>query len=248
MRSFIFLALFATTAGLAQTRIDKSVSVRAGQRLVLNVEYPNVTLQTWDKPEVQVTGTASINRGEHDEAFYLDVASQGDAVTVTSMLKDKENIPERILIKRGDQEYFFKTANYHDPEVQKFLSENGGEYRYRSTGVHQDIALTVFVPRNTSVEVNAKHGLVEATAFEAPLKVTSKHGSIDITFAQPVKGSIVARCQYGEILTNLDVKFERASDGGKNGKRWTEIGMATGPGPQYILESKYGNLYLRKSK
>jgi hypothetical protein len=248
MRSLIFLVLFATTAGLAQTRIDKSVPVWAGQRLILNFDFPNVKLQTWDKSEIQVTGTASINRGEHDEAFYLDVASQSDAVTITSMLRDKENIPERILIKRGEQEYFFKTANYNDAEVQKFLSENGGDYRYRSTGVHQDIALTVFVPRNTSVEVIATHGLIEARAFDAPLKVTSKHGSIDITFTQPVRMGIVARCQYGEILTNLDVKFERASDGGKNGKRWTEISSGPGSGPHHILESKYGNIYLRKSE
>lgn len=246
MRRLFILLLFVYTAGPAQTRIEKSVPVRAGQRLILNLDFPDVKLQTWDKAEVQVTGTASINRGEHDNAFQLETTTSGDAVTITSTLKNKESIPERILIKRGDQEYFFKTANYHDPEVQKFLAENGGDYGYRSTGIHQEIKLTVFVPRGIAVEVNAKHGTVEAAAFDAPLRATSKHGVIDITFGPSFKGSITARCQYGEILTNLDAKFERAPDGGKNGKRWTEISASLGNGPAYILESKYGNLYLRK--
>ena len=245
----LFLALLAgATTGLAQTRIEKSVPIRAGQRLVLNVDYPDVQLQTWDKPDIQITGTASINRGEHDDAFQLDIASTSEAVTVTSQLKDKDRIPERILIKRDEQEYFFKTADFHDPEVQKFLAEKSGDYAFRSTGVHQEIKLTIFVPRHTPVEVNAKYGVLEAVGVGSPLKAVSKYGVVDVTVAQAFAGSIVARCQYGEILTNLDAKFDRATGTTKSDKRWTEISTRLGSGPAYHLESKYGNVYVRKSK
>ena len=215
---------------------------------MLRFEHPQVKVQTWDKPDLLITGTVSINQGEHDSAFGLDVNVTSPEVVVVSSLKDKESIPHRISIKKGDREYFFKTSNFHDPEVQKFLAENGNDYSYRSSGILQDIQLTVFVPRNTPLKVESKHGIVEVLSFDGPLTIESKFGGADITFSTAPKGRITARSQYGEILTNLDVKFDQLPSGGKNGKRWTEITANQGNGPEVVVESKYGNIYLRKSK
>lgn len=236
-----------TMAG-AQTKIEKTIPVKAGQTLVLDLDYPEAKIQTWDKADVLITGTVSINQGEHDSAFQLEVMTTGNKLVVTSLIKDKESLPKRLLIKKGDREYYFKTDNYHDPDVQKFLAENGNEYSYRSTGIHQEIHLTVFVPRNTPVEVNAKYGLVEVTSFEGPLTANSKYGGMDITFPLQFKGRITASCQYGEIYTNLEASFDRSMNDGKNGKRWTAISARLGDGPAFAIESKYGNIYLRKSK
>lgn len=236
-----------TMAG-AQTKIEKTIPVKAGQQLVLNLDYPEARIQTWDKAEVLITGTVSINQGENDDAFQLDISSTPAGVMVTSQLKDKDNIPPRIMIKRGEKEYFFKASNFHDPEVQKFLAENGNEYAYRSTGIHQDIHLTIFVPRNTPVEVNAKYGMVEVASFEGPLSANSKYGGVDVTFPLQFNGQINATSQYGEIYTNLEASFDRSMNDGKNGKRWTAITTRLGNGPAFAIESKYGNIYLRKSK
>lgn len=249
MKPVFIILLFLTTSALAQTKVDKSIPVKSGQRVVFQLDYPEVKLQTWDKPEVSITGTVSINQGEHDAAFGFDINTTTSEITIVSSLKDKENIPHRITIKKGDREYYFKTSNFNDPEIQKFLADNGGDYSYRSSGIQHDIKLIINVPRNTPVQVTSKYGIVEVLNFDAPLTIESKYGGADITFAVPPKGKVTARCRYGEILTNLGVKFDQTMPTGKRGgNQWTEISATLGSGPEVFVESKYGNIYLRKSK
>lgn len=248
MKSLTFSLLLFSLAASAQTKVEKSIPCKPGQRAVFRFEHAEVKLQVHDKPEILITGTVSINQGEHDSAFGFDVNTTSQEITIVSSLKDKENIPHRISIKKDDREYFFKTANFHDPEVQKFLEENGNEYTYRSSGIWQDIKLTVSVPRNTAVRIESKFGMVEVLSYDGALSIESKHGGADVTFPPSLKGNITARCQYGEILTNLGVKFIQVPGGGSDGKRWTEITANLGNGPEVTVESKYGNIYLRKSK
>jgi len=247
MKTLLLLCLSVLgLAAAAQTKIDRSITINSGQTLNLNLDYPEVRIQTWDKPNVMITGTVSINRGENDQAFQLDVSQVGQEVRVASSLKDRESIPQRIVIKKDDREYYFKTKDYHDPEIQKFMKENGGEYSYMSNGIIQEIKLEIFVPRNTNTKVVCKYGLVEVLAFEGPLVVESKYGGVDATIQSQTAGQLTARTQYGEILTNLESKFDQTRSGGKSDKRWTEISANLGKGPSVTLESRYGNVYLRK--
>lgn len=241
--AFILVSLSAA----AQTPFERTVPVKVGQRIVLQFDYPEVKLQTWDKPEVLIKGTVSINQGEHDAAFQLEV-NVASEVSITSSLKDKENIPHRISIKKGDKEYFFKTNNFHDPEVQKFLTDNGNEYSYRTNGIIYDIKLTISVPRGSPVQITSKHGLVEVLSFDSGLTLDCKYGGADVTFPPKLTGRITARTSYGEILSNLGAKFEMVQGEGKHGKRGTEITVNLGSGPEVMVESKYGNVYLRKAK
>ena len=241
----LLLFLACSLVSLAQTKIEKSIPIRSGQKLVLNFDYPEVTLQTWDKNEVLIKGVVSINRGENDSAFDLEVSSVAQQVTVTSVIKDKENIPQHVVIKKGETEYFFKAKDYNDLAVQKFLEENGREYTYMSNGIIKEIKLEIFVPKNIETSVDAKYGLVEVKNFDAPLTIDAKYGGVDATIAAKSTGQITARSRFGEILTNLDIKFDQAHAMDK-GDHWTEISATLGTGPRYWLESKYGKVYLRK--
>ena len=206
-------------------------------------------MQTWDKNEVLIKGTVSINRGENDAAFDLQVNTDKE-ITVTSVIKDKENIPQRIVIKKGDTEYFFKAKDFNDPEIQKFLEENGREYTYMSNGIIKEIKLEVFVPKNMETSVLAKYGMVEVKGFNAPLSIDAKYGGVDATISTSSTGFLTARSRYGEILTNLDIKFDQAKFPDKSARsqdKWTEISAKLGSGPPYLIESKYGKVYLRKS-
>jgi hypothetical protein len=248
MRLLVIPFLLLSICCFSQKAIDKTIPVKPGQKLILNFDYPKVIrIQTWDKNEVSIKGTASINRGENDDAFELQVISEATATTVTSVIKDKENLPQRIVIKMGEQEYYFKAKDWTDPEVQKFLEEHGRDYSYMSNGVIKEIELDVKVPKGMMTTIDAKYGLVEVSNFDAPLTIDAKYGGIDITVASATTGELIARTRYGEILTNLDIKFD--SDWDKASKdKWTEIVAKPGKGPSYMLESKYGKVYLRKPK
>ena len=228
----------------AQTNIEKNIPLKQGQKLIINADDPSIKIQTWDKNEVSIKGTASINQGENDSAFVLEVSTTGNEVTVTSALKDRENIPHRIIIKKDDREYFFKTSNMNDPEIQKFLEQNGREYSYMSTGIIKEIKLEIFVPKNTETVIYAKYGLIEVKNFSAPLTIDSKYGGVDASVVPAATGQLTARSRHGEILTNLDIKFDESVRDKSN--KWTEISARPGSGPKYSFESKYGNIYLRK--
>lgn len=246
MKNYIlFLLVSIPTLLAAQTKVEKTITAKAGQRLVVDFDDPSLKVQTWDQSNILVKGTVSINNGENDNAFEMQITNTEQEITIKSVLKDKENIPRHITIKKGDTEYNFKANDYNDPEVQKFLEQNGRDYTYMSNGIDIDIHLEIFVPRNMATRINAKFGLVEVVNFQAPLTVNSKFGGIDATIAARQTGELIARTQFGEILTNLDIKFDQ-NQPFESHDRWTVITAKPGAGPRYDFESKFGKLYLRK--
>src|SRR4026208_1818021 len=85
----VLTALLAPTPDFAQTQINKSIPVSAGQSVLLHFDYPElVRVSTWDKNEVSVQGTVSINNGESDDAFELFTSSSGNTVSVRNEIKN----------------------------------------------------------------------------------------------------------------------------------------------------------------
>lgn len=248
MKTKLILGLIVLSGTMfAQTKIEKVVPVQSGQKLMLDFDYPElIKIQTWDKREVLIKCTVSINKGENDEAFELVIQTNGNTVTVSSVIKDMDNLPKRIVIKKGDTEYVFKGKDYKDPEVKKFLDEHGGNYTYMSSGVIKEIQLEIFVPVGIETSVQAKYGLVEVLGFNAPLTVDAKYGGVDATINARATGELIARTHYGEILTNLDLPFDSSKDTDSGYNKWTQVSAKAGNGPRYMLESKYGKVYLRK--
>ncbi|HEX8061322.1 MAG TPA: hypothetical protein VF473_10325 [Cyclobacteriaceae bacterium] len=230
----------------AQTAVEKTFPVAGAKELVVNFDHPNVTLQTWDKNEVAIKGTVSINNGENDANFELQTSNINGVLSITSLLKDKENIPRHVVIHRADdQEFVFKAKSIDDPEVQKFLEEKGRDYSWISNTLLMKIELQVFVRKNLKTTVDIKYGLVEFKTFDAPLKVVAKYSKVDAT-VPPTIGGITARTKHGEILTNLDFKFDKAPFERDRNNNWTEISAHPGKGQDYFIESTYGTVYLRK--
>lgn len=232
-----------TITTFAQTKIDQTFPVQGARRLQLNFDYPElIRIQTWDKAEVAVQGSVSINRGEHDKAFTLSTNQDNDVLTITGAVNE-QGVPKRVVVHVDGQEYYFNTNNVHSPEVEKFMEEHKG-YEYISQGVQKKIELTIYVPKGLDTRVNARYGLVEVKAFEAPLMVDAIYGGVDATISPQTTGELIARTQYGEIYTNLPTKFD--SHGREAPEHWTEVKTQAGKGARYQLASRYGKLYLRK--
>jgi hypothetical protein len=242
---FIVLATVLSVSLHAQTAVEKTFPLQGAKELVANFDHPNVTIQTWDKNEVMIKGTVSINNGENDVNFDLQATNTGGVLTVTSVIKDKESIPHHIVIHKADQDYFFKAKDFNDPEIQKFLDQNGHEYNYMSNSLLMKIDLQLFVPKSLKTTIEVKYGLVEFKTFDAPLKIVAKYSKVDAT-VPPTIGTLTARTKHGEILTNLDIKFDQQPYEPRNRDNWTEITAHPGKGQEYFIESTYGKVYLRK--
>src|SRR6185369_11254128 len=91
--NILTLFLFLLAIGLsAQTQVNKTIPVSPGQKIKMTFDYPKlITVTTWEKNEIQITGTVSINNGENDDSFILESSMKDNVVTVDSYIKDMKN-------------------------------------------------------------------------------------------------------------------------------------------------------------
>lgn len=235
----LMLITFVTGSLAAQTPVTKSFATASGQKLLLQFDYPElIKISTWDKNEVFITGKVSINGGENDDAFELTGATAGNTLTIEGRMKNLKQLPHRYTINRGEEKIVFKTK----ADFEKYKQDHGGSFNYTSQGVDIDITLEIKVPRSMETKIDATYGLVEVRDFSGPLTVEATYGGVDVVVQPRSTGELVAETGYGEIYSNLDLKFE----GQDFGNFRTQVSAKPGSGPRYSFESRYGNVYLRK--
>ena len=130
-------------------------------------------------------------------------------------------------------------------ELRKYQQQHGTTYQNMSWGVDIEIQLEIKVPRGTETRLESVYGMVEVKDFSGPLIVEATYGGVDAALTEKAAGEITAETNYGEIYSNLDVKF--GGDGQSSRDFHTFVSAKPGSGPRYAFESKYGNVYLRKA-
>ncbi len=234
----ILISLF-TGVLAAQTPVNKNYPVSAGQKISLRFDYPElVKISTWDKNEISITGSVSINGGENDDAFELLQSTSGNSISIENKIRNMKELPHRITIVRDGEKITFKSK----ADYQKYCETNGRNFNQRSEGVDMDILLEIKVPNNIEVKLESVYGMVEVKNYTGPLTVDATYGGVDVTVQEKVTGELIAETNYGQIYSNLDLKFL----GTEFENFHTQVSAKLGSGPKYSFESKYGNVYLRK--
>lgn len=242
MKKNLILLMFAMAASLtiyAQTQINKVIPVKAGQKITMHFDYPQlIKVSTWDKNEIGITGKVSINGGENDTAFVMENSESGNQVNLRSEIRDMKNLPRRYVVTRGEQKIIFKDKS----DFKKYQSENPGAYNSVSMNVEIEIELEIKVPKNTETRIESVYGMVEIKDFTGPLTVDATYGGVDAALQEVTTGELIAETNFGQIYTNLNLKFISSKDEDFH----TYVTAKPGTGPRYSFESKYGNVYIRK--
>jgi hypothetical protein len=243
MRTIITSALvIIAVAASAQTKIDKTIPVTKGQTIRLWFDYPQlVRISTWDKNEISVTGTVSINGGEHDDAFELDIKNSSNTIFIKNRINNMDDIPQRVTIHEGQTKIVFKSKS----EWRKYQEEHGKSDNV-NMGIDMDIELDIKVPRNIDTNVECVYGMVEIPQFVGPLSVQATYGGVDASLVEKNVGELVAETNYGNIYSNLDMEVNK--DNAREEDFHILVKANPGSGPSYRFESPYGNVYLRKGK
>jgi hypothetical protein len=239
MRLLFIILLVVGQGALAQTAINKSFPVQAGQKISLYFDHPElIKVSTWDKNEVAISGSVSINGGENDDAFGLTSSVSGSVLSIRGEMINLKNLPHRITIYRDGQKITFKDK----AEYKKYTASAGRDFNMMSDGVDIEITLEIKVPKNMATEMKSVYGMVEVKSFEGPIDVVSTYGGVDAALNAKSTGELTAETNYGTIYSNLDVKF-----GGEEKNFHIVVTAKPGTGPRQSFESKYGNVYLRKA-
>lgn len=235
----IALTLF-TGVAMAQTPVNKSYPATTGQKVSLRFDYPElVKISTWDKNEVAIMGSVSINGGEHDEAFEIEQSTSNNTIYIENRIKNLKSLPKRITVIRGTERLTFKS----EADYKKYYDETSSNFNVKSWGVDMDIVLEIKVPRGMETKLECVYGLAEVKNFFGPLSVEATYGGVDVTVQEKTMGELTAETGYGQIYSNLDLKFS----GSEFKDFHTQVVAKPGTGPRYSFESKYGNVYLRKA-
>lgn len=237
----VLLLLLRTFAMTAQTAINKSVATKPGQKIDMHFDYPDlIKVSTWDKEEISIQGMVSINGGESDDAFELITETDPGVASIRSQIRNLKSLPQRITVVHNGKKIVFKNK----AEYKKYKELNGVEFDMMNFGQDIEIQLEIKVPRNRETRIESVYGMVEVKGFDGPLKVTATYGGVDVALAEKNVGELVAETNYGQIYSNLAI--ELTGDHLKESDFHTLVAAKPGVGPRYNLDSKYGNVYLRK--
>jgi hypothetical protein len=241
MRTSISILLTLVTGVLlAQTPVNKTYPVTAGQKISFRFDYPElVKISTWDKNEILISGSVSINQGESDDAFELLSSNSGSLIYIENKIHNLKDLPKRITVTRGIEKLTFKS----EADFKAYCKETGSDFNVKSWGVDMDILLEIKVPKNMETKLECVYGLAEVKSFSGPLSVEATYGGVDVSVQERTTGELTAETSYGQIYSNLDLKFT----GSEFKDFHTVVSIKPGTGPKYNFESKYGNVYLRKS-
>jgi hypothetical protein len=236
-RLTILLCLLAPVITSAQTVINRTYPVKAGQHLLLKFVHPVVRISTWDKNEVSITAKVSINDGDNDDAFVLKDETIDGTLQISDQIKDLDKIPHHNTVRQEGKKTVFKTK----ADFEAYRSKAGSISSY-SNGIDLDIKLEIKVPANTPTDIKATYGMVELVNFHAPVDVDAIYGGIDATVDKAHAGQIKATTSYGRIYSNLDLELTD-----KTQKDFlTSVTAEPGKGPAYVFRSTYGKIYMRK--
>ena len=244
MKSFlILLAVGLTLSCLAQTTINKSIPSTGTQKIDMHFDYPKlIRVSSWDKNEVSITGTVSINGGESDNAFKLISNTNNATLTISGEIENIKSLPQRITVTRNGEKMTFKNKD----EFNKYKEQHGEGFDMTNWGHDIEIVLDIKVPRDIATCIKSVYGIVELKDLNQtkPLMAESTYGGVDASVNTTTIGELFATTDYGQIYTNLDLKF--SGDHLKQKDFHTEVMAKPGNGTKYSFESKYGNVYLRK--
>jgi hypothetical protein len=211
----------------------------------MHFDYPElIKVSTWEKNEISITGTVSINEGENDDAFSLESTSNGKEVSIVGEIRNLKNLPHRITIWHNGQKMMFKT----EADYKKYVDEHGRDYNSMNSGTDFDIFLVIKVPKNAETKISSTYGTIEIKDFTGPLVAESTYGGVDAALTEKLVGDLKAEVNYGDIYTNFDFKFTGSNPESYRDEDFhTVVNAKPGNGPRYSFESKYGNVYLRKA-
>lgn len=220
----------------AQSTITRTYPIKAGEKLNFKFDYPTVKISTWDKNEVSIIANVNLDDAEKNDYLSLNRQTAEGAATIDGHINFNK-LPMIYSVTRNGVKTIYKTK----AEYQLAANEKGVQYSSEGPDIH--VAMEIKVPAGCATKINDTYGIVEIKNFNAPITVDDTYGGVDATLNTAQTGKIKASTQYGQILTNLDVKITAHE------KRdyFNSITADPGNGKHPVtLTSDYGKIYLRK--
>lgn len=164
----------------AQKVIEKEIATSA-DRIKAEFKFADdITIKTWDKDEVYLKAEVSINDGQFDDYYTLNIDNSSTALDITS--------------------------DYGDL-FDKWKKEKKGSNRKNNWGpcnnLDIDANYTLYIPKNSKFRIKSISGDVASEEYQGELEVDIISGNIDI---KKYSGDLMLKTISGDI----DVKVSKS--------------------------------------
>ncbi|MEN0045885.1 MAG: DUF4097 family beta strand repeat-containing protein [Bacteroidota bacterium] len=236
--SIVLFGLFFSLNLAAQKTFQESINPNGANSIAIKTEYANISVQTWDKNEVQVEGEVDIFDNQYNDNFTWTNRKEGSTLKIESEVEEP---------KGGFSEWHRKS----DDDCCK--------------AKQMRIELTITIPKSMAIKMRGKYGSIELENTQSDLDIVNTYGSIDVIFSQMPRGdlhlestyshvdlsipkdakaSFTLKTPYGDVLTDIPLEVK----GGDRPAKSTIIAHLNGGGKEIYAESGYSTVYLRETK
>ena len=225
--------------------------------------------------KVKIYEVSEVNIEGHDENFVListrnqrgkdSERARGLRVINSLGLEDNSGIGLSVL-KTGDEVEIRAISRHSDTRYTVFVPKSVAVFYQHSSHHADDLKiknvqseLDVTVKFNSiyledvsgPMTINTVHGDVDGifseVSQENPISIVSAHGHIDLALPSDTKAKLRLRTSHGEIFTDMNIDYEKASDLRRISS--SEVnGSLNGGGVDIYLSSDHNNIYLRTKK
>lgn len=263
----VALALTLSTRLMAQDNQTLTIPLSdPGKPYKLNVDmvFGSIKVTAHEGKDVIIEAQAQAPRYKHEpkESNGMRRISSGENMDVVAREKNNavnisNNMPNKnvnldIRIPRGATIIKLQTVNGGN------IIADGISGDIEASNTNGGIKLTNI---SGSAVANTTNGNVQVTFKtldnKAALAFTSLNGNVDVTFPDNFKANLKARSDQGNVFTDFDMVTEKSpsksTKTAKDGMYRITIedwvyGKINGGGPELLMKTMNGNIYIRKAK
>jgi len=221
------------------------VATYEGKDVVIDVTFPD---SKKNKAEKEANGMHRISGGEN-----IDVVAheKGNVVSIGSSQPQKQ-VTLTIKIPQGATNVKLRTVNGGG------ITASGLSGQIEASNTNGFIQVT---DASGSVVANTTNGNVRVTFKsmdpKAPMAFTSFNGNVDVTFPAGLKANLKARADQGNVYSDFDIAPDasqpKTTKTAKDGMYRITIedwinGKIDGGGPEMLMKTFNGSIYVRKAK
>lgn len=220
----IIMSLLWVNCLMAQDIIEKSIPINKNAKVELDFQFADqIIIKTWDKNEAYVKAIININDNNDNDKFSLKATGSGNIVEFKSDIDNLEDLSGR---------------NVH--------YQRGVVIREDDYCVHIEIDFEVFLPASAQISLETISGNIEVIGLEAPMKIKTISGFIDVSLSQNTKADITMETITGDFYSDLDLIYEKDTKWKHHFVGGELEASLNGGGASINLETISGNIYLRR--
>jgi hypothetical protein len=195
----------------------QEVPFRAGGTIHLNHSYGDLSVEGWDRPEVEITVIKTPD-DLYDAKHEAEATKRAERVKVTAE-------------RRSDTDLEISTAVLHHSRWPRPFSPKGGV----------NMAYRIQVPRNSKLVIHHGAGAVVITNVTSDIEATGHSGDIVLLLPQTERCSIDAKTRVGTVSSDFEGTFKRRR---LTGRQYFLTGTA--PAHHILLRMGVGGITIKE--